>query len=61
VRLKPDLAEAHRNLAFALYETGRYAEAWNEVHECRGLGVVIRADFLRSLSQEMPEPRGFAE
>jgi tetratricopeptide (TPR) repeat protein len=57
LRLKPELVQAHRDLAIALYETGRYAEAWNEVHQCRECGVEMLPEFVRALSQEMPDPK----
>ncbi|HUV05956.1 MAG TPA: tetratricopeptide repeat protein [Armatimonadota bacterium] len=56
IRIKPDLAEAHNNLAVALYAKGNYAEAWKEVRLCRKHGLSPHPDFLRALSEKMPDP-----
>lgn len=57
VRIKTDYAKAHKNLAVALYFKGRYAEAWKEVNLCRKYGGTLRPDFVKALSQKMPEPK----
>lgn len=56
VRLKPDLRNAHNNLAISLYLKGRYAKAWKEVELCRKYGLNPHPDFVKALSQKMPEP-----
>ncbi|MCL6518811.1 MAG: tetratricopeptide repeat protein [Armatimonadetes bacterium] len=56
IRLDPTLGEAHNNLAIALYFKGDYAGAWREVELCRKYGVIPHPDFLKALSERMPEP-----
>jgi len=53
--LKPDHLAAHNNLAVALYFTGRYAEAWGEVHVCRRLGTPPHPGFVKALSAKMAD------
>jgi len=55
-RLKPALVSAHNNLAVSLYVKGDYAGAWKEVNLCRKYGLEPHPDFLKALSQKMPEP-----
>jgi Flp pilus assembly protein TadD len=57
-RLRPDFAEARQGHATALYFAGRYAEAWKAVHEYVRLGGTPNPDFLRALSEKMPDPGG---
>jgi len=56
LEIRSDFAEAHGNLAVALYFKGRYAEAWKEVELCRKYGVEPHPDFIKALSEKMPEP-----
>ncbi len=56
IRLDPTLGEAHNNLAIALYFKGDYAGAWKEVKLCRKYGITPHPDFLKALSERMPEP-----
>ena len=56
VRMKPGLADAHGNLAIALFNGGRYAEAWEQVRICEQYGVKLPPDFLEALSSKMPAP-----
>ncbi|MDI6827925.1 MAG: tetratricopeptide repeat protein, partial [Armatimonadota bacterium] len=56
IRLDPALGEAHNNLAIALYLKGDYAGAWKEVKLCRRYGITPHPDFVRALSERMPEP-----
>jgi tetratricopeptide (TPR) repeat protein len=58
IEARPDFAEAHLNLALALYLTGDYAGAWSEVRLSRKYGLEPRPDFLAALSRRMPEPSG---
>ena len=57
VEIQPDLAKAHKNLAVAYYYKARYADAWNEVRLCRKYGGTPHPQFVKALSQKMPEPR----
>ncbi len=56
VRLKPDFADAYNNLAIALFEKGDYFGAWQAVHLARKNGGNPHPDFIRALSQRMPDP-----
>ncbi|MDH7482986.1 MAG: tetratricopeptide repeat protein [Armatimonadota bacterium] len=57
LELVPKLAAAHNNLAVALYFVGNYAGAWEEVKLSRKYGGKIHPQFLRALSEKMPEPK----
>ena len=57
IQLDPKFALAHSDLATALYFKGDYAGAWREVHLSRRYGGAVNPDFLRALSQKMPDPR----
>ena len=57
VEIQPDLAKAHKNLAVAYYFKARYADAWKEVALCRKYGGTPHPQFVKALSQKMPEPR----
>ncbi len=56
VRIDPRLPQARNNLAVALFMSGDYAGAWREVAASRRLGLEPNPNFLRALSQKMPEP-----
>jgi protein O-mannosyl-transferase len=56
LRVAPDHVQARNNLAIAYYYTGRYAEAWQQVHAAQALGFEPHPGFLRALSEKMPEP-----
>lgn len=56
IRLKPDFAAAHNNLAVALYMAGDYTQAWKEARLCERYGLQPPADFLKALSEKQPEP-----
>lgn len=56
VQLEPENAEAHYNLAIALYNIGNYRQAWDEIRECRRLGREPHPGFVQALSQKMPDP-----
>ncbi|MCX6377258.1 MAG: tetratricopeptide repeat protein, partial [Armatimonadetes bacterium] len=57
VKILPNEVEAHADLAVLFYNTGRYAEAWKEVHTSRRLGFEPNPQFLADLAQEQPEPK----
>ena len=44
------------NLAVALYHSGKYREAREEVHIAQKLGVNVDPGFLAALRKKMPEP-----
>ena len=56
IRVKPSMTIAHTNLAILLFQEGRYAEAWQEVHTSRQHGGKPHPDFLRALASKMPDP-----
>ena len=56
IRLKPDFARAHNNLAVALYFTGDYAGAWKEVHLTKQYGAKVHPGFIQALTRKMPDP-----
>ena len=56
LRIRPDFAEAHNNLATVYYFKGDYASAWKEVYLCRDHGGTPNPDFLRALVEKMPDP-----
>lgn len=57
IELDPNQIDAHANLAGAHYMKGDYRKAWEEVAACRALGAKMAPDFIRRLSQMMPEPK----
>jgi Flp pilus assembly protein TadD len=56
IRLRPEYAIAHYNLATELYFMGRFGEAWDEVRAARRLGFVPPQRFVDLLSSKLPEP-----
>lgn len=52
----PKFGRAHNNLAVALFMSGRYAEAWNEVMLAKKYGAEPNPNFLRGLSEKMQKP-----
>ncbi|MDH7481125.1 MAG: tetratricopeptide repeat protein [Armatimonadota bacterium] len=58
IRLKPDFADAHNNLAIALFEKGDYAGAWHHVYLSQQNGGNPHPEFIRALSEHMPDPGG---
>lgn len=56
VKYEPDYAEANGNLAAALYFSGRYPEAWKQVHICDDKGYDLPSGLRESLANQMPEP-----
>jgi protein O-mannosyl-transferase len=46
----------HNYLAIAMYYKGRLADAWNEVYESRSYGGTPDPQFLKVLSEKMPDP-----
>jgi len=54
--LTPRQPGLHRGYAVALYNRGRYQEAWSQVYLARQGGVKWPADFENQLRQRMPEP-----
>ncbi|MCL6520459.1 MAG: tetratricopeptide repeat protein [Armatimonadetes bacterium] len=56
IKLDPTLVQARNNLAIMLFIKGNYAEAWKEVHACMKYGFQPHPEFLKALSQKMPEP-----
>jgi len=40
-----------------LYDRGRYADAWEKVHDAQEFQAVIPEKFLRMLRDKMPEPK----
>ncbi|MDO8684801.1 MAG: tetratricopeptide repeat protein [Armatimonadota bacterium] len=55
LRIAPRYAEAHRGLAITLFFQEKYPEAWKEVHLCEKYGGKVNAQFLKALSNKMPE------
>ena len=55
--LDPTNGHSYGLWALALYDRGRYAEAWEKVHKAQELQAVIPEKFLRVLREKMPEPR----
>ena len=56
ISISPKAARVHKNLAIALYIKKNYAEAWKEVHLARKYGAEPHPGFIKSLSQQMPDP-----
>ena len=56
IAIKPAHAGAHTNLAVALYFKGDYTGAWKEVRLAERYGGSLHPDFIRALSEKMPEP-----
>ena len=56
IRLRPNFAEAHLNLAVVYYKRGEFALAWQEVHKTQEYGYSPDPGFVQALSQRMPEP-----
>ncbi|MBZ5637565.1 MAG: tetratricopeptide repeat protein [Acidobacteriia bacterium] len=56
IRVKPGMIAAHNNLAVLLFQQGRYAEAWGEVHASLRSGGKPHPEFLRALTDRMPDP-----
>ncbi len=56
IKLKPNFAEAHINLAAALYLNGQYADAWKQIHLCRRKRYPLNPVVPELLSKKMPEP-----
>ena len=54
--INPKLAEAWMNKGAAYYMLGRYADAWHCVKQVRKLGATLPPDFIKDLSEKMPEP-----
>jgi Flp pilus assembly protein TadD len=54
--LDPKNGHSYGLWALALYDRGRYAEAWEKVHKAQELQAVIPEKFLRVLREKMPEP-----
>lgn len=57
IRYTPEFGEPYHNLAIILYTKGRYAEAWEQIRKCRKLNVTPNPDFVRALTEKMPEPQ----
>ena len=57
LRLQPKLAAARINLAVALFDQGRYAQAWREVQIARRSGLKPHPGFVAALRSKMPEPQ----
>jgi tetratricopeptide (TPR) repeat protein len=57
VKLGPERAETHSNLALALYAIGRYREAWETLHASPRAMEQVSPNFLAALRSRMPEPR----
>ncbi|MCX8053145.1 MAG: tetratricopeptide repeat protein [Armatimonadetes bacterium] len=57
LRTDPKLVLTHINLAVALYDQKRYAEAWREVHIAQSHGLKPHPGFLAALRAKMPEPK----
>jgi len=55
--LDPRNGHSYGLWALALYDRGRYAEAWEKVHKAQALRAVIPENFLRLLRHKMPEPK----
>ncbi|MDO8587508.1 MAG: tetratricopeptide repeat protein [Armatimonadota bacterium] len=57
VEIDPNSVDAHSNLAMGYYNKRDYGRAWEEVHACRGLGAEINPEFIKALSQALPDPQ----
>ncbi len=55
--LEPNNGHSYGLRALALYDRGRYAEAWEKVQKALQLQAVIPEKFLRLLREKMPEPK----
>jgi Flp pilus assembly protein TadD len=55
-RLEPKNGQAHLAMAGALYQAGRYGEAWEAVGQARTRGVEAAPAFLKELGEKMPPP-----
>ncbi|MCL6520103.1 MAG: tetratricopeptide repeat protein [Armatimonadetes bacterium] len=53
IYIKPDLAEAHNNLAVVLFEKGNYASALKEVELAQKYGIKPNPDFIKALSKKL--------
>ncbi len=56
IQLKPDYAVAHNNLAVLLYGDKKYEEAWKHIHLSQKYGYACNPNFIREISNVMPEP-----
>ncbi len=61
VEIAPRFAQARQNLAMTRYLRGEYAEAWEQVHVARRLGLSPQPSLLQLLLEKMPEPRSGSE
>jgi len=57
VRIDPSFVPAQHNLAIALFMSGDFAGAWEQVRVCRERGIALPETFLKALSEQMPEPQ----
>jgi len=58
VRLQPTMGIAHNNLAVDYYYVRDYAAAWKEARLANDNGTAVNPEFLRALSEQMPDPGG---
>ena len=56
LRIAPDYAEVHHNLAIAYHLKGDYAAAWKEIDQCRKLGLKPNPSLVHALSEKMRDP-----
>lgn len=56
IRISPNCARYHIDLSVVLYKLGDYVGAWRELQIYRQLGGVPDPDFVRKLSEAMPNP-----
>jgi Tfp pilus assembly protein PilF len=56
LKLAPKYLQARNNLAITYYDAGRYSEAWEQVLAMRTHGYQPHPDFMKALSEKMPEP-----
>ncbi|MFQ5501673.1 MAG: tetratricopeptide repeat protein [Phycisphaerae bacterium] len=56
LEVDPNHAPAHERLAIWRYYTGDPASAWSHVHASRRLGQTLPPQFIRLLTDKMPDP-----
>jgi tetratricopeptide (TPR) repeat protein len=57
VKFAPDYAQAHVDYAAALYFSGDFARAWEQLAAARKYGAQVDPEFVKALSEKMPEPK----
>lgn len=57
IDLDPSNADAHVNIAAYYFRVGDYATCWQHVHAAQKLGADVRGEFIKELTEKMPEPK----